>query len=90
VVSSLIPIGTEPHDFEPTVQQIQGAEAADIIVFNGAGFDGPRMKKMNAKFVVDTSYGLNLTIGTNEHVEENSSEHNKEASFDPTYGWILY
>jgi zinc transport system substrate-binding protein len=32
-VSSLIPVGIEPHDFEPTIQQIQSAETAKMIVF---------------------------------------------------------
>ena len=81
-LSSLIPIGTEPHDFEPTIRQIQSAEAADMIVFNGAGFEGTRMENMNATFVVDTSDGLNLTMDTNDHADENDREHNK-ASFDP-------
>jgi zinc transport system substrate-binding protein len=31
-VSSLIPVGIEPHDFEPTIQQIQSAETAKMIV----------------------------------------------------------
>jgi zinc transport system substrate-binding protein len=38
-VSSLIPVGIEPHDFEATIQQIQNAETADILVFNGVGFE---------------------------------------------------
>ena len=37
---SLIPVGIEPHDFEPTVQHIQNAENADLIVYNGGGFEG--------------------------------------------------
>ncbi len=59
-VSSLVPVGIEPHDFEPTIQQIQNAERADMIVFNGAGFEGERLKNINAKVVLDTSDGLNL------------------------------
>src|SRR5688500_12823933 len=31
--TSLIPVGTEPHDFDPTVQQVQNAETADMVVF---------------------------------------------------------
>ena len=34
-VSVLIPIGAEPHDFDPTIQQIQGIESAAILVYNG-------------------------------------------------------
>jgi len=34
-VTSLIPVGIEPHDFEPTIQQIQNTESADAVIFNG-------------------------------------------------------
>jgi zinc transport system substrate-binding protein len=65
-VSSLIPPGIEPHDFDPTVQQVQNAETADILVYNGVGLEGPWIKKINAKFAIDSSQGLILprTDGT--------------------------
>jgi zinc transport system substrate-binding protein len=59
-VSSLIPQGMEPHDFDPTVQQVQNAESADMLVYNGGGLEGPWIKKINAKFAVDSSQGLIL------------------------------
>ena len=74
-VSSLIPVGIEPHDYEPTIQQVQNAETADMLVFNGAGFEGQWIKSINTKFAVDTSKGLNLTGSTNEHA---SDEHSRE------------
>lgn len=80
-VTSLIPVGTEPHDFDPTVQQVQDAETADMVVFNGAGFEGEQLMNTNAKSVLDTSKGLNLTAGTDRHTEGN--EHDDQASFDP-------
>src|ERR687895_2627121 len=57
-VTSLIPVGIEPHDFDPTIQQIQNAESADMLVYNGGGLEGPWIKKINAKFAVDSSQGL--------------------------------
>jgi zinc transport system substrate-binding protein len=87
-VSSLIPLGVEPHDFEPTIQQIQNAERADMLVYNGAGFEGPWIKRINAKFVVDSSQGLNLTNSTgeepggkNERVDELANK--AKRMFDP-------
>jgi zinc transport system substrate-binding protein len=79
--TSLIPVGTEPHDFDPTVQQVQNAETADMVVFNGAGFEGERLRNLNAKFVVDTSKGLNLTGGTFKDPENNLQAN--EISIDP-------
>ena len=72
-VSSLIPVGIEPHDFEATIQQIQNAETADMLVFNGVGFEGQRIKDIDAKFVLDTSKGLNLTSSTNGYVDDGCS-----------------
>jgi zinc transport system substrate-binding protein len=76
-VSSLIPVGIEPHDFEPTIRQVQNAETADVLVFNGAGFEGQWLKNINAKFVIDTSKGLNLTVSNDEHAD------NGGVLFDP-------
>lgn len=38
-VSSLVPAGTEPHDFEPTPKEIASLSKARIIVYNGAGLE---------------------------------------------------
>jgi zinc transport system substrate-binding protein len=63
--SVLIPIGGEPHDFDPTIQQIQGVESAAILVYNGAGMEATWINKVNPKFAVDTSKALNLR-GSND------------------------
>jgi zinc transport system substrate-binding protein len=60
-VTSLIPVGIEPHDFEPTIQQIQNAESADIVFFNGLGFESSWINKINNDNLVDTSLGANIT-----------------------------
>ncbi len=56
-IITLIPIGVEPHDFEPTIQQIQNAESANLVVYNGAGLER-WIDKINSKFKVDASRGL--------------------------------
>lgn len=60
-VTSLIPVGVEPHDFEPTIQQIQNAESADILFFNGLGFESSWLNKINNDNLIDTSLGANTT-----------------------------
>jgi zinc transport system substrate-binding protein len=76
-VSSLIPVGIEPHDYEPTIQQVRNAETADMLVFNGAGFEGQWLKSINTKFAVDTSKGLNLTGSTYGHAGDDD-EHSRK------------
>ena len=60
-VTSLIPVGVEPHDFEPTIQQIQNAEGADVVFFNGLGLESSWINKINNDNLVDTSLGTNTT-----------------------------
>jgi zinc transport system substrate-binding protein len=69
-VSSLIPVGIEPHDFEPTIQQIQNAERADIVFFNGLGFEGTFLNRIQNDNLIDTSMGTNTKTGNaiNPHI----------------------
>jgi zinc transport system substrate-binding protein len=75
-VTTLIPIGVEPHDYEPTIQQIQQAENADIIFSNGLNFEGSWINRINNKNLVDTSKGLNIT-------KENTTMVNPHIWLDP-------
>jgi zinc transport system substrate-binding protein len=61
-VSVMVPAGIEPHDWEPTPRNIADAESADMIVYNGAGFES-WVFGINAKFAVDTSMGIQLMEG---------------------------
>jgi ABC-type Zn uptake system ZnuABC Zn-binding protein ZnuA len=38
-VQSLIPLGQDPHSFEPTPQDIIRVAASDVLIANGAGFE---------------------------------------------------
>jgi zinc transport system substrate-binding protein len=55
-VSILIPVGVEPHDFEPTIQQIQEAENANFVIYNGAGLE-VWIERIITKLRVDVSNG---------------------------------
>lgn len=55
-VSVMIPAGIEPHDWEPTPRDIADAQNADMIVYNGAGFDN-WVPGINV-FSVDASRGI--------------------------------
>ena len=64
-VSSLVPAGVEPHDWEPRPQDRLKARNADIMIINGAGFES-WAGEMESKVVVDTSQGVDH--GANPHV----------------------
>lgn len=57
----MVPIGAEPHDWEPTVQQVQDMLSSDVFVFNGAGIDR-WAEKVDTKIKVNASQGLQLLV----------------------------
>lgn len=40
VVSTIMPVGVDPHGFQPSAAQVAAMRAADALVTNGAGFEG--------------------------------------------------
>jgi zinc transport system substrate-binding protein len=58
--SILIPIGAEPHNFDPTIQEIQKADSANLLVYNGASMEEPWIHNLTPQNTVDTSKGINL------------------------------
>jgi zinc transport system substrate-binding protein len=68
-VSSLVPAGTEPHDWEPKPGDAERARSADMVVINGAGFES-WVDDMEARAVVNTSEGIEL-----EHEEDDGHGH---------------
>ncbi len=64
-VTTLVPAGVEPHDFEPSTQDIARLHSSKMFVYNGAGFEGwitkilPDLEQNQVK-VVDSSQGISL------------------------------
>ena len=61
-VRSLVPLETDPHAFEPTPKDLGEVAAADLVIINGGGLEGPLLKTLeNAggeATLVDASAGL--------------------------------
>ena len=67
-VSLLVPPGIEPHDWEPTINELQKMYEANLIVINGIGFESwvDDIDTINSGIViVDTSTGISLI--NNDH-----------------------
>lgn len=63
-VNTLVPTGMDPHSFEPTAQDIQALESADIFVATGAEFEAWE------KELIETAANNNVTIvDPSEHIE---------------------
>ena len=60
-VQLLVPEGVEPHDWEPTIQDVQLMQKSNLIIINGFGFENwvESLEEMNYQgIVVDTSKGI--------------------------------
>jgi zinc transport system substrate-binding protein len=66
-VSSLVPPGIEPHDWEPAFGDVTRAREADLLVINGAGFES-WAEGIGAREIVDTSEGLETQAGIDPHI----------------------
>ena len=58
--SLIIPAGIEPHDFDPTISQIQTISSADVLVYNGLGIEN-WLTKIESAHKIDASNGLNAS-----------------------------
>jgi zinc transport system substrate-binding protein len=89
-VSSLIPLGIEPHDWEPTAQNIVALQNADMFIFNGAGFEGEWITQIESNLKVDTSTGIQLLEGGEgeDHQEEQLGEEDNIAATADPHIWL--
>jgi zinc/manganese transport system substrate-binding protein len=97
-VEVLMPPGTDPHDFEPSAQQIAELQEADLVVANGLGFEaglGDALQQAQDAGVPVLSLGEDLDPipfagpdahegedGEDEHADEEGDEHEDE-ELDP-------
>lgn len=85
-VLTMIPDGTEPHDFEPKVRDLQELSNAKIFIYNGLGMESWVDKTLetvdNKKLIaVDASAGVKAINAKDE------GEENEDGAFDP-HAWL--
>lgn len=73
-VSTIVPNGVEPHDFEPTPKQVIELQNADLIFINGAGFE---------TWINDITNSNIVDLSSNITIEEISSNPNPHFWLDP-------
>jgi zinc transport system substrate-binding protein len=87
-VSTLIPAGVEPHDWEPTPKDIERIQQADVFIYNGGGFEHwveqvlDSLKKDHI-LIIEASKGIELMEGEkHDHDDEPHDEHKDEHGHD--------
>ena len=74
-VTTVVPQGVEPHDFEPKIKDMKDITKADLFVYNGFGMESWVDKTLTAiddknLVVVDSSIGINPIKNEGEVVDE--------------------
>ena len=60
-VTLLVPVGVEPHDWGPTIKDVQRMQKSDLIIINGIGFENwvDNLEETDYQgVIVDTSNGI--------------------------------
>ncbi|WP_367566810.1 metal ABC transporter substrate-binding protein [Lacrimispora sp.] len=87
-ISTVIPAGTEAHDFEPKAQDLAGISDAKVFVYNGLGMEGWVEEALSAVnntdlIVVEASKGADVIereTASEDHEED--EDHEEEAGHE--------
>jgi ABC-type Zn uptake system ZnuABC Zn-binding protein ZnuA len=87
-VDPLIPLGLDPHGFEPTPQDVARVAEAQILIVNGAGFEEWLQEILDnaggERLVIEASAGLAMReprAGEEVHAGEEEPEHEGDPHF---------
>ncbi|KER06882.1 Zinc-binding protein AdcA [Marine Group I thaumarchaeote SCGC AAA799-E16] len=90
----LTPVGVEPHDWEPTIKDVQRMESSDLIIINGIGFETwvESLEENNfSGTIVDTSNGIlikTIDESDEEHEEESEEDSHDEHALGDPHIWL--
>ena len=82
----LVPQGVEPHDWEPTIQDVQQMQNSDLIIINGMGFENwvGKLEVMNYQGnILDTSAEIS---NKNQILEKTNGIQNKSVENEKHFG----
>jgi zinc transport system substrate-binding protein len=84
-VTNITPAGSEPHDYEPTPQQLVEAQKAGVFVYNGATLEVWANKFLPdfKQTVINASQGINLQQGQDEAGKASSKIKDPHFWLDP-------
>jgi len=82
-VTLLVPMGADPHDWEPTIRDREKLQKTDIIIVNGIGYEhwlGSLDSTDNQGILVDTSNGISILDSEkhDDHSEEDDHDGHEE------------
>ena len=87
-VTLLVPVGVKPHDWRPTIKDVQKMQKSDLIIINGIGFENwiDNLEETNYQgVIVDTSNGI---LDKNLGQEQINSSGDPHIWLNPVYAQI--
>ena len=85
-IITLIPDGTEPHDFQPTTRDMQALHTADLFIYNGAGMENwvdtaTKAASNKSLLTIESSKGVDLIA------LDDPAEIKEHGAYDP-HTWL--
>ena len=77
-VTLLVPVGVEPHDWGPTIKDVQRMQKSDLIIINGIGFENwvDNLDETDYQgVIVDTSNGILVRNFDQEQINSSGDPH---------------
>ncbi len=77
-VTLLVPAGVEPHDWGPTIKDVQRMQKSDLIIVNGVGFENwiANLDEIDYQgVIVDTSNGILIKNFGQENIRTSGDPH---------------
>ena len=77
-VTLLVPVGVEPHDWGPTIKDVQRMQKSDLIIINGIGFENwvDNLEETDYQgVIVDTSNGILVRNLDQEQINSSGDPH---------------
>ncbi len=87
----LVPVGVEPHDWEPTIKEVQKIQSSDLVIINGLGFEDwvDKIDEINySGSIIDTSIGILVEPLEEEHEEHAHPDGDPHIWLNPVYAKI--
>ena len=80
-VTLLVPMGADPHDWEPTIRDREKIQKADIVIVNGIGYEhwlSSLDSNDNQGILVDTSNGISILDSEKHDDHAKEDDHSEE------------
>jgi ABC-type Zn uptake system ZnuABC Zn-binding protein ZnuA len=88
IIDTLVPVGVDPHAFEPTPQDIARISQANLLIINGAGFEAWLEKTVQAAGGIHTTVEASAGLTSRTAREGEETMHIEEHEGGDPHFWL--